>query len=73
MKKSATVLKNGFLKSYGALRTFMQNNPFNPQTGHAQPWSSNLIASAGSSLSPASSGLMWTGIFLVMVISGIRL
>ena len=27
MKKFATVLKNGFLKSYGALRTFMQNNP----------------------------------------------
>ena len=27
MKKYATVLKNGFLKSYGALRTFMQNNP----------------------------------------------
>ncbi|HQW57977.1 MAG TPA: hypothetical protein PK583_03380 [Gammaproteobacteria bacterium] len=28
-KKSTTVLKNGFLKSYGALRTFMQNNPIN--------------------------------------------
>ena len=27
MKKSPTVLKNVFLKSYGALRTFMQNNP----------------------------------------------
>jgi hypothetical protein len=27
MKKSPTVLENVFLKSYGALRTFMQNNP----------------------------------------------
>ena len=26
-QKSATVLKNEFLKFYGALRTFMQNNP----------------------------------------------